>query len=166
MSGYTLLEPDMEERCDALVRAAEVRGIPCSVDLEGIGTSGRRTTLDRVLTFCNVEEFRGYFNSDDPVAACATRRDAHPLVLKAGPDGSYLVAAASVAHVPTGPVDGPIDTTGAGDAFDAAFIAARLRGLDDASACRWGNRAGAATVRVRAPRASLNLTVIEAPLSG
>jgi sugar/nucleoside kinase (ribokinase family) len=58
-----------------------------------------------------------------------------------------------------------IDTTGAGDAFDAAFLAARLRGLDPEVACRWGNAAGARKILHRGPRAPLDRTEIEAAAS-
>jgi ribokinase len=158
VSGYTLLDPEMEGRCDAIVSAAEERGIPCSVDLEGIGTSGRRTSLDRLLTFCNQDEFRGYFGTDDPEVV-ATRTS--PLVLKAGSEGCYLVGSGRVLQVAVVPVGDPTDATGAGDAFDAAFIAASLRGFDAERACRSGNAAGAVTVLVPGPRAPLDRSTIE-----
>jgi ribokinase len=37
----------------------------------------------------------------------------------------------------------PVDTTGAGDAFCAAFAVALAEGLDDLDAVRWGCAAGA-----------------------
>lgn len=40
-----------------------------------------------------------------------------------------------------------VDTTGAGDAFNAGFLASRLRGGDLAAALRAGNRVGAQSVR-------------------
>jgi ribokinase len=47
------------------------------------------------------------------------------VVVTAGADGAYVAADGRVEHVPTSRAD-PVDTTGAGDAFLAAF-AARLR---------------------------------------
>jgi sugar/nucleoside kinase (ribokinase family) len=60
------------------------------------------------------------------------------------------------------PSETPIDTTGAGDAFDAAFIAARMRGLSTLEACRWGNAAGRMAVRVVGPRAALSIEAVRA----
>ena len=83
-------------------------------------------------------------------------------MLKAGARGCYLIDGGEVTHVPVEDVDGPVvDTTGAGDAFDAAFIAARLRGLDPLAACGWGNVAGATTARYVGPRMPLGARRIQ-----
>ncbi len=47
------------------------------------------------------------------------------------------------------PVTAPVDTTGAGDAFDAAYLAARLKGMLSVDAARWGCRLGARVVAHR-----------------
>jgi sugar/nucleoside kinase (ribokinase family) len=164
VSGYTLLDPTMEERCDTLLAAMEAAGIQCSVDLEGIGTSGRRTSLDRVLTFCNRDEFRGYFGTDDPANVAAGRTS--PLVLKAGSEGCYLIGAGRLRRVAAASADEPVDATGAGDAFDAAFIAARLAGLDAERACERANAAGARAVMLPGPRAPLEGGAIDGASSG
>jgi 2-dehydro-3-deoxygluconokinase len=51
------------------------------------------------------------------------------------------IAAPPVAHV--------IDTTAAGDSFAAAFLAARIRGADAATAARAGHRLAGAVVQHR-----------------
>ena len=161
MSGYTLIDPAMEDRCDALMTAAEARGIPCSVDLEGIATTGRRTALDRATTLCSDAEFAAYFGSDSDPASIASDRTAWaPLVLKSGPVGCSLLAGGSVTRVSADPAPAPVDTTGAGDAFDAGFVAARLHGRAAPEACRWGNAAGGMAVRVLGPRAPLPLDAV------
>ena len=47
----------------------------------------------------------------------------------------------------TGRAIHPVDTTGAGDTFDAAFLAALLAGHDDATALAWGDAAGRLATR-------------------
>ena len=53
---------------------------------------------------------------------------------------SVEVAALRVSHV--------VDPIGAGDAFCAGFLAARLEGLDDPASVRWAVACGAAAVSV------------------
>ncbi len=161
VSGYVLIDPVMEGRCDALVRVAEGRGVPCSVDLEGIAATGRRTPLERATILCNRDEFVAYFGTEDLPSVSGGRSE--PIILKAGAHGCYLIDG-QVTHVAVEDVDGPVvDTTGAGDAFDAAFIAARLRGLDPLASCGWGNAAGATTARYEGPRMPLSARRTEGP---
>jgi ribokinase len=58
--------------------------------------------------------------------------------LRAGPDGDVVMPAPRVT---------PVDTTGAGDAFSAGFLAAWLRGAAPATCLATGNTVGASSTR-------------------
>jgi sugar/nucleoside kinase (ribokinase family) len=60
------------------------------------------------------------------------------VVIKDGGGGAYGIESGVVVHSPALPVT-PLDTTGAGDVFDAGFLAARLEGRPLAECLRWGN---------------------------
>jgi sugar/nucleoside kinase (ribokinase family) len=156
ISGYTLLDPAMADRCEELVSVGEDMGIPCSVDLEGIAQAGRRTSLDRLTCLCNRAEYHGYFGQDRVVPM----ERAAPLVVKAGDEGCFLVAGGTVAVSPALHVRS-VDSTGAGDAFNAGFIVAKLLGRDDLGACAWGNAAAGMKVERPGPRAELSVAAIE-----
>jgi 2-dehydro-3-deoxygluconokinase len=47
------------------------------------------------------------------------------------------------------PVDDVVDTTAAGDSFAAAYLAARLNGVDPVTAAKAGHRLAGAVVRHR-----------------
>jgi 2-dehydro-3-deoxygluconokinase len=71
------------------------------------------------------------------------------VVTKAGADGAWSLDHAGMTRSATAvAVKWPIDPVGAGDAFCAGFIAARLEGLEDEVALRWGAACGAAAVSV------------------
>lgn len=65
-------------------------------------------------------------------------------VVTRGPEGATVVGRDGVWHVPAEPVE-PVDTTGAGDSFIAAFLIARLRGASPEEATRAGVRAARLT---------------------
>lgn len=67
------------------------------------------------------------------------RRGAREVVVKTGPDGALLADAGGSRRIPTEPVAIPVDTTGAGDSFNAAYLHARLSGLDAPAAVRAGH---------------------------
>lgn len=69
------------------------------------------------------------------------------IVLKQGPDGC-IVHDGTTRHVPTAPVT-PVDTTAAGDSFNAGFLAARLRGEDAVTAAQAGHRLAARVIAHR-----------------
>ena len=58
------------------------------------------------------------------------------VVLTLGPRGSVVIVRGQAEHVPARPVGGDVDPTGAGDAFGAAYLAARADGHAPASAAR------------------------------
>ncbi len=73
-------------------------------------------------------------------------------VVKRGPQGCSIITPQGVEHIPglNVPV---VDTVGAGDCFDAAFIAGRLHGLSLTQSAQLANAMGAAVVgRVGAGR--------------
>lgn len=70
------------------------------------------------------------------------------VVLTAGADGAYLADGGQVAHIPGVRVSNVVDTTGAGDAFNAALIASLVRGEDLRSACRIACALAARSVQI------------------
>jgi sugar/nucleoside kinase (ribokinase family) len=66
------------------------------------------------------------------------------VILTLGSRGAFLVAGNTAARIPAVPVDGPVDPTGAGDAFGVAYAVARDRGLAPVDAARDAGRVVAA----------------------
>jgi len=64
---------------------------------------------------------------------------AETIVVKLGAAGCWFADEGVVVPVPTTPVDRVVDTTAAGDAFNAAYLAARLAGLAAIDCCQAGN---------------------------
>lgn len=105
--------------------------------------AGLRRALRGVdLFFPNLREARHLTGESDPCAALsALARVCRMPVLKAGADGAYAMVNGAVVHAPGIPVT-PVDTTGAGDCFNAGFIAAWLDGRPIEECLRWGNAVG------------------------
>jgi ribokinase len=68
------------------------------------------------------------------------------VVVKLGADGALAIAGDDVVRVAGTPV-APVDSTGAGDSFDAGFLAARLNGESLADAVALGCACGALSTR-------------------
>ncbi|MGI3777198.1 MAG: sugar kinase [Janthinobacterium lividum] len=89
---------------------------------------------------------------DASPTACAARFAAlgvEEVVVKDGP-GPALVAAPGVTEwTEPSPVARPLDTTGAGDAFNGAYLAGRLQGLAPARAAGLAHRVAAVAIRTR-----------------
>jgi len=96
------------------------------------------------MLFPNRDEGEALTGEREPTAITQRLRERYPeaiVVLKLDRDGCYVMADGHAQHYPTG--DGlVIDATGAGDAFDAAFIARYLRDRDVAAAARFANAIG------------------------
>ncbi len=76
----------------------------------------------------------------------AAGRHGPVVVVKDGAAGGFAVAGDRWCALP-GSRWTVVDTTGAGDSFDAGFLAAWLSGLDLATAVRWGTAAGSLSTR-------------------
>jgi 2-dehydro-3-deoxygluconokinase len=82
-------------------------------------------------------------------AACAARLHAlgvPEVVVKLGADGAYVSTSDGVIAVPAATVGRVVDTTGAGDAFGATYLAMRLHGAAPAPAAGEAARVAAAVV--------------------
>jgi sugar/nucleoside kinase (ribokinase family) len=105
--------------------------------------------LTRALdyVFLNHDEALAYARTRDLRAALDQwRRLDRIVVVKLGADGSRAVGS-GVDVSAAAPRVRAVDTTGAGDAFNAGFLAARVRGGDLRTALRLGNRVGALSTR-------------------
>jgi len=99
---------------------------------------------------------REFLGRDDPSAAAeAIRAAGAPVaVVTAGADGAFLSAAGEAFHQPAFAVE-VVDTTGAGDVFHGAFIAAMLEGLPPRTATAWAAGAAALSCRRLGGRAGI-----------
>lgn len=79
-------------------------------------------------------------------AACVAATGA-TLAIKRGADGGAVVTPGGDAIDVAAPAITPVDTTGAGDTFDAGFIAALLDGRSLSDCLDWAVRAGAASTQ-------------------
>ncbi len=71
------------------------------------------------------------------------------VAVKNGADDAYVNEGGEGRHIPALSIADAVDTTGAGDAFNGGYLAARLAGDSPEEAARRGHRVAAATVRVR-----------------
>lgn len=87
---------------------------------------------------------------DKDAAACAARwrqLGVGEVAIKLGGDGAFIASGDNAIRIPAITVHNVRDTTGAGDSFNAAFLAARLQGADIESAGQSGCRLAAHVVQ-------------------
>jgi sugar/nucleoside kinase (ribokinase family) len=154
LTGYTLFEPGPREVALGLIAEARRRGLPFTVD------PGSAAFLARLVPGEFLDWTRGaavFFPNCDEAALLSGERDPVAMVqflaahfgavaLKLGPEGALLAARdVTPKRFPAQPAV-VRDTTGAGDAFCAGFLAAWLRGATHADATQAGTRTAAIAV--------------------
>ncbi|MBK3523392.1 MULTISPECIES: carbohydrate kinase family protein [Streptomyces] len=155
LSGYLLFTESSRALAGTALAAARARGVPVSLDPASAGFLVE-LGVDRFLAFArgldvllpSRDEACLLTGLPDPADAAAKLSRLVPLVVvKAGADGALVARRGAVpTRVPALPV-APRDTTGAGDAFTGAFLAALLAGAGPEEAAARGCRAGAEAVR-------------------
>lgn len=153
LSGYSFFAPSPRKAVLDVMRRAG--GTPISVDpasaefLREVGADRFLAwTRGAAILFPNAEEAAVLAGSDDPDAQCARLAALYPLVVvKRGAAGGEAAEGARRWRVKASKVEA-IDTTGAGDAFVAAFLAARLHGAEVEAALHLAASAGAAASSV------------------
>jgi ribokinase len=166
----------LEKRLRAPLRAAQARHVHCafypvrsarwvgtiaSLRARGISTSwdfgwDDRLPADRDFyrllaavdyVFVNEQEALLYSGSRSlPDAFAFWKSSTHVTIVKLGPRGSRWISR-NLEHEEPAPTVKTVDTTGAGDAFNGGFLAARLRGRAPRASLQAGNRVGAMSTR-------------------
>ncbi|MFE5946199.1 carbohydrate kinase family protein [Streptomyces sp. NPDC056480] len=156
LSGYLFFAAPSRETARLALREAREAGVPVSVDPAsagflaelGVGAFLAAVEGSEVL-LPNADEARSLTGRDEPELAAAELSRRFPLVVVTlGAAGAMVAEGGSVTARVTAPAVRPVDSTGAGDAFTGAFLAARLAGADPAKAAEAGCRAGAEAVTV------------------
>jgi len=160
VSGYTLLNKGIPKELGKFIEAALARGF-FSLDLEGIAYSRTRLRLEGTYVFCNLTEYHTFFASEK----LASPSQPFTVVVKAGSKGSYLLKDRKVRRFGAFRAEAR-DTNGAGDAFNAAFICARLKGLEDDEASVWGNACASLKIAQLGPHPRISRERVEGMARG
>jgi len=163
VTAYSFFEDIPREAALAAMGRVKRRGKLLSLDpsaygyLQRLGPEAFIAMAQGVdLLFPNLDEGRVLTGEQEPERILRALLTRFPIVaLKMGPDGALAGSGDTIVHHPgyAAPV---VDTTGAGDAFAAAFVVTWLRQHDLAAAVREGNRIAAGVIQV--PGARLTAT--------
>ncbi|MBW4722204.1 carbohydrate kinase family protein [Saccharothrix obliqua] len=158
LSGYVLLDATSRPAGLAVLRAARAAGLTTSVDPQSAALiyDGFLDDVRGVdLLLPNEEELTALTGSPDPGSATALLDVVGAVVATSGARGASWVDRDGVVPVPALPVE-CVDSTGAGDAFDAGLLAAWLAGASREDALAAG--VGAAARAVSAVGAQPSIT--------
>lgn len=155
VSGYSFFASGPRHAVQALLRAARRRGVPIAVDPASTGfldEVGPQLFLDWVgqadWLFANEAEaelLTGEADFDAQMRVLG-QQFSH-VVIKRGRFGAALGGRDGVIQSHPAPLVKVVDTTGAGDAFAAGFVAALLRGEAHAACLEAGIASGARAVQ-------------------
>ncbi|WP_460405713.1 carbohydrate kinase family protein [Actinophytocola sediminis] len=150
LSGYVLLDESTEGAGLAMLAAASAAGLSTSVDPQSAGliTDPARFVeqlrgVDLLLP--NLDELEALTGSRDAASAATLLEHFGAVAVTTGPDGASWVDRDGIVSVPADPGD-CVDSTGAGDAFDAGLLSAWLTGKSTEDSLLAGVRAGALAV--------------------
>lgn len=152
-SGLCLVEEPSREAMLCAMGMARDRGIPVSLDvnlrLEGdVFPPPFRVAVEEAMARADVvlgsaSELALLAPASSPAETARVLAEGRrTVVARLGARGALAVCGAQVVSAPAFPTR-VVDMLGAGDAFDAGFIAARVQGMDLAQALRWGNAVAA-----------------------
>ncbi|MFL5994461.1 MAG: carbohydrate kinase family protein [Streptomyces sp.] len=154
LSGYLLFSEPSRALVGVALESARARGVPVSLDpasagfLRELGVDRCHSLIEGVDVLLPSRDEACLLTGLPDAADAAAKLSRHvPLVVvKQGAEGAVIARSGTVyARVPAVAAT-PRDTTGAGDAFTGAFLAALLAGAAPEDAAADGCRAGALAV--------------------
>jgi sugar/nucleoside kinase (ribokinase family) len=141
--------PGLDGDMAALLRQAKERGVTTVLDVTGNPDNRRMEALKNMLPYVDVflpsrPEAEAMTGETDiaRMAGLFCEMGATTAVIKDGSKGCFVRSGVQSFQVPAFRVDA-VDTTGAGDAFAAGYIAGIVRGVDAQGCARFANAAGA-----------------------
>jgi sugar/nucleoside kinase (ribokinase family) len=142
------LRPDLPELFARAHRAGLTTSLDTGFDPSGRWDGGLRETLRETdLFFPNEVELEALTGCADPAAGLRALENGRTrVVAKLGAHGAMSLDRASVVHVPAYAVQ-TLDTTGAGDSFNAGFLHRFLQGAPLVECLRLGAACGALSTR-------------------
>ena len=150
VAGYALLRPGSRPAARAAISRARSHGMTVSVDPSSAALLSPEF-LDHAegagLLLPNVDEARMLSGEADPeraARALASRFD--EVVVTLGADGALWTDGREIVRADAVPVEAAVDSTGAGDAFAAGLLSARLNGAAPIEALTAGARLAAKAV--------------------
>jgi 2-dehydro-3-deoxygluconokinase len=160
LSGITLsiLDPPQREALVAIADRVRERGGRVAFDgnYRPVGWPDPETAraafdemLERVdIALPTLDDEQALFPVADAMD-CADRlhrRGIAEVAIKLGKAGCFLSSAEFTGEIPAEPAEAVVDSTAAGDSFNAGYLAARLFGADPQGAGRLGNRLAARVI--------------------
>ena len=153
MEGYLFDPPAAQEAFRKAAKIAHGAGRKVSLTLSDAFCVGRHRAAFRDLVqhevdilFANESELLSLYETEDfATALAAVRAEVGLAAVTRSEKGSVIVAGSATVEVAAVPTK-VVDTTGAGDAYAAGFLAAHAKGLPLAECGRWGSVAAAEAI--------------------
>ncbi len=153
IEGYVLFNRALADRV-----VASARDAGCTVSLDLASFEVVRAAREWIFTqlraglhviFANEDEARALFEKELPYDEAARQLASFGGIaaVKMGKDGAWLARGTEIHRIAPVPVDRVVDTTGAGDAWAAGFLAGHLQGRPLPVCGALGSLLGAETVR-------------------
>ena len=169
LEGYLFDPPEAQAAFRAAAKAAHAAGRKVALTLSDPFCVGRHRDAFRAfvaeecdILFANEAEILALYETDDfKLAAKRVAQDVEIAALTRSEHGSVILSAGERHVVPAQPTQ-VVDTTGAGDAYAAGFLAAWTRGLPLAEAGRWGSIAAAEVISHYGARPQADLKALVA----
>jgi ribokinase len=150
VAGYALLRPGSRAAAQSAIARARAREMTVSVDPSSaalLSPGFLELARGASLLLPNAAEARALTGEPEREGAArllVTRFS--EVIVKLGADGVLWTDGRDLVRAPAAPITTVIDSTGAGDAFAAGLIAARMRGADLEQALDAGCRLAAEAV--------------------